>query len=71
MKSCSKDTKQLNIYKSMVKEVKALFAKFCFENAEKLDSFITWESTDIANNIVRSKVKVNFIDRHDYCQNAS
>ena len=58
MKNCSIETKQLDIYKSLIKEVRTVFPIFCLENAEKLDSFISWESTDAANNIVRSTVKV-------------
>ncbi|KAK3928671.1 Centromere/kinetochore protein zw10-like protein [Frankliniella fusca] len=55
--SCS-ETQQLDIYQALIREFQSLVANFCYENTEKLYSFISWESNDIANNVVRSTLKI-------------
>ncbi|KAE8741357.1 hypothetical protein FOCC_FOCC013124 [Frankliniella occidentalis] len=58
VKNSCKETRQLDIYQSLIREFTSIVAKFCKENTDKLYLFISWETTDAATNTLKSTIKI-------------
>lgn len=57
-RSVSPESHQLDIFRSIELEFVSLYSQFTRESTDKLYSFISWENTDAANNIVKSTIKI-------------
>lgn len=54
----SKEAQQLDIYRGLQIEFQCLYGNFFREMSNILSSFISWESSDAANNVVKCTIKL-------------
>ncbi|XP_034246054.1 centromere/kinetochore protein zw10 homolog [Thrips palmi] len=65
LKESSQEVRLLDIYKSLQRRYQSLHSEFYRELLNKLTVFISWESSDAANNVVKSIIKLGSDDQEE------